>query len=332
MVPGIVFRPFPKFPIGEKEWFGYNDKQSLDDMDETFRIGGDTMISIDENRCTQCGLCVPICVRRILAEAEKGIQITDPALCIYCGHCKAVCPTNAPIFSHLSEAEFEELPEVEKLPEPSNFLHFLRRRRSLRGYQNKPVEGEKLKVILEAGRFAPTGGNRQACEYIVVRGRKILDRVTTLTIQALQEEGKRIKEVLERQRRMNEPLPEEYMSRQFYPPVWDRIARKWAEGQDQLFHHAPVLIVIHLKKGAAATPEVDAALASMQMVLMAETLGLGTCFIGFLVFAIEKSREVREALKLPDDYQVPVAFTVGYPAVKFLRLVARNPAQVKWLG
>ena len=293
---------------------------------------GGSMISIDESRCTQCGICIPICVRRILGEEGKSIRVADPALCIYCGHCKSICPTNAPIFSNLEESEFVDLPQVEKIPESSNFLHLLRRRRSLRAYQDKPVEVEKLKMILEAGRFAPTGGNRQACEYVVVRSRKILDRVITLTIQALNEEGKKIREALESQRRMNQSLPEEYISRQFYPPVWDRIARNWAEGQDQLFYRAPALIVIHLKKGAASTPDIDSALASMQMVLMAETLGLGTCFIGFLVLAIEKSGELRSTLGMPDDHEVPVAFTVGYPDVKFLRLVARNPARVKWLG
>jgi nitroreductase len=267
-----------------------------------------------------------------LEEDGKSIRVTDPALCNYCGHCKAVCPTNAPLFSNLEGSEFEDLPKVEKLPQASDFLHFLRRRRSLRLYQNKPVEVEKLKIILEAGRFAPTGGNRQACEYVVVRGKEILDPVVTLTLRVLNEEGKTVREAVERQRRMNEPLPDEYLSRQSYPAVWDRMARKWKEGEDQLFHHAPVLILIHLKKGVTSTPEVDSGLASMQMVLMAETLGLGTCFIGFLVSGLEKSGELREALKIPDDHHVPVAFTVGYPDVKFRRLVARNPARVKWLG
>ncbi len=164
------------------------------------------MISIDESKCTQCGLCVPVCVRRILEEDGERIRVTDPALCNYCGHCKAVCPGNAPFFSNLEEGEFEDLPKVEKLPQASDFLRFLRRRRSLRLYRDKPVEVEKLKTILEAGRFAPTGGNRQACEYVVVRGRKVLDRVATLTLQALDEEGRRIREAIERQRRMNEPV------------------------------------------------------------------------------------------------------------------------------
>jgi len=290
------------------------------------------VISIDESKCTQCGLCVTLCVRRILQKDGDCIRVTDPDSCNYCGHCKAVCPTNAPLFSNLEKSEFEELPKVEKLPQASDFLRFLRRRRSLRLYRNKPVELEKLKMIVEAGRFAPTGGNRQLCEYVVVRGRKILDRVVTLTLRVLHEEGRKIKEAVDRQRRMNEPLPDEYLSRQSYPEVWDRMVRKWKEGEHQLFHHAPVLILIHLKKGATSTPEIDSGLASIQMALMAETLGLGTCYIGFLISGMEKSEELRKVLKIPGDHQVPVAFTVGYPDVKFRRLVARNPARVKWMG
>jgi nitroreductase/NAD-dependent dihydropyrimidine dehydrogenase PreA subunit len=290
------------------------------------------MISIEESRCNQCGLCERVCVRRILELAEEGVRILDPSLCIYCGHCKAVCPTDAPGFSNLNEKEFEDAPKIGELPEPSAFLHFLRRRRSLRIYKNKPVETEKFKMILEAGRFAPTGGNRQACEYVVLRGRKILDRVCTLTIKSLTEEGRRIKEALDRHRRLQKPLPETYLTRQVYLPVWDRMARKWEEGEDQLFYHAPALVVIHVKNEATATPEVDSGMASMQMALMAEALGLGTCFIGFLVFSIENSRELREMLRIPPDHKAHVAFTVGYPGVKFLRLVARNPARVKWMG
>jgi nitroreductase len=267
-----------------------------------------------------------------LQDEGKRIRIIDPAFCNECGHCKAVCPTNAPILSHLNEEEFEGLPQIEKLPQASDFLRFLRGRRSLRIYRKKPVEVEKLKLILEAGRFAPTGGNRQACEYAVVRGRKILDRVCTLTFQALSEEAKKIREALERHRRLKEPLLETYVSRQFYPPMWERMGQKWEEGVDQLLYHAPALVVIHVKKGAATTSEMDTGLAGMQMVLMAETLGLGSCFIGFLVFALENSNELKEALKIPPDHQAHMAFTVGYPDVEFLRLVGRNPARVTWLG
>lgn len=289
------------------------------------------MVSIDENRCTLCGLCIRVCLRGVLKEEKKNIVVIDPASCILCGHCKAICPTDAPKFSNLSENEFGLTPNIEEMPNPSSFLRFLRRRRSQRIYSSKPVEIEKLKMIIEAGRFAPTGGNRQGCEYIVVTGRKILDRVCTLTIQTLQEQGKLVKEALDRYHRSKVPLPEEYITMQYYPSRVDRIAEKWKEGVDQLLYHAPVLVLVHMKQGITTTPQVDASLSAMHMILMAETLGLGTCINGFLFFALHHSGELREVLEIPSDHQVHVAFTVGYSDVEFLRLVARNPAKIRWI-
>jgi nitroreductase/NAD-dependent dihydropyrimidine dehydrogenase PreA subunit len=290
------------------------------------------MISIDGNRCNLCGLCVPVCVRGILKEGDKGVVVTDPDLCIFCGHCRAVCSTDAPSFSHLDENEFEPVLNGDQLPDPSEFLRFLRRRRSTRVYKKKPVEIEKLRMILEAGRFAPTGGNRQPCEYIVVRGRELLDQASSLTIQILGGIGELVKEAFRRHDQLGEPLPEEFIPIQNYPLVWERIAKKWEEGGDPIFYHAPALILIHTKRGATTTADVDAGLSAMHMILMAETMGLGTCLNGFLVTALKNSEELREVLKISDDHQVHVTFTIGYPDAEFLRVVARNPAKVEWLG
>ena len=42
-------------------------------------------------------------------------------------------------------------------------------RRSVRAYQNKPIEDEKLKLVLEAARLAPSARNRQEWKFIVVK-------------------------------------------------------------------------------------------------------------------------------------------------------------------
>ena len=76
----------------------------------------------------------------------------------------------------------------------------------------------------------------------------------------------------------------------------------------------------------------DASLSAMHMILMAETLGLGSCINGFIFFALNHSKELREVLEIPSDHGVHVAFTLGYSDVEFLRLVARNPAKIKWIG
>ena len=42
-------------------------------------------------------------------------------------------------------------------------------RKSIRGYQDKPVPEDKLNNVLEAARLAPSGGNRQQWKFVVVR-------------------------------------------------------------------------------------------------------------------------------------------------------------------
>jgi nitroreductase/NAD-dependent dihydropyrimidine dehydrogenase PreA subunit len=295
------------------------------------KIKGDTVITIDEQKCTLCGECVPVCVRKILQMGKTSVEIIDPAMCLYCGHCKAVCPADAFQFSEGND-QFLSLPSRKEIPTPAVFFRFLRRRRSLRLYQDRLVEKAKLKMLIEAGRYAPTGSNRQACEYVAVSGRKALDEVCTLAIRNLQKQGKELQKVVDEYARKKKPLPEEWASRQTLPSVWERIAGKWKEGVDQLLHHAPALVIIHMKKSLATTPEIDAAIASTQMVLMAETLGLGTCYLGFLIWAIEDSGELKKMLGIPEENKSLVAFTLGYPKVEYLRFVARNPAKVNWIG
>jgi nitroreductase len=50
-----------------------------------------------------------------------------------------------------------------------NFLETAKKRYSVRSFQSTKVEPEKLKIILEAGRVAPTGANKQPQELIVVQ-------------------------------------------------------------------------------------------------------------------------------------------------------------------
>jgi nitroreductase len=49
------------------------------------------------------------------------------------------------------------------------FLEMAKKRFSVRKYLTQPVEDDKLALILEAGRVAPTAANRQPQELIVVR-------------------------------------------------------------------------------------------------------------------------------------------------------------------
>ena len=45
----------------------------------------------------------------------------------------------------------------------------IRTRRSIRSYQDRPIEEEKLRLVLEAGRLAPSASNRQEWRFVVAR-------------------------------------------------------------------------------------------------------------------------------------------------------------------
>ena len=56
-------------------------------------------------------------------------------------------------------------------------MEAVKRRCSVRSYQNRPVEEEKLKTILEAGRLAPSASNRQEWRFIVIRDKAARGRL-----------------------------------------------------------------------------------------------------------------------------------------------------------
>ena len=49
-----------------------------------------------------------------------------------------------------------------------NVIDAIKTRKSVRKYLNKPVEDEKLRVVLEAARLAPSANNRQEWRFVVV--------------------------------------------------------------------------------------------------------------------------------------------------------------------
>ena len=60
-----------------------------------------------------------------------------------------------------------------------DFFEVITKRRSIRKYQNRNVETEKLKRILEAARLAPSAMNRQPYQLLVITEREILAKINS---------------------------------------------------------------------------------------------------------------------------------------------------------
>ena len=59
-------------------------------------------------------------------------------------------------------------------------LEAIRKRRSVRKFTGEPIPGEELEKIVDAGRLAATGSNRQPWDFVVVTDREMLDRLTVV--------------------------------------------------------------------------------------------------------------------------------------------------------
>lgn len=66
----------------------------------------------------------------------------------------------------------------------NEMLRLLKTRRSVRKYQARAVEEEKLDAVLEAGTYAPTGMNKQTPVIVAVRTAEDREAVRALSVQA----------------------------------------------------------------------------------------------------------------------------------------------------
>ena len=139
------------------------------------------LFTVNTEVCTRCGLCVADCPTGLLVMTDDGPK-TGKGGCISCGHCVAVCPTLALDSDLTPRAEQVDITNETKFT-PEQAELFLRSRRSIRNYQNKPVPAELIRKVLNVARMAPTATNTQGISYIVIRDKQKLRRIADLVLE-----------------------------------------------------------------------------------------------------------------------------------------------------
>lgn len=285
-------------------------------------------LEIDLDKCDREGLCVRVCPWVFdRATPDDFPMVADPDACYYCGHCVAVCPSGAITHHGLDMGNFP-LVESQMQIEADRVLGFLRARRSYRSYnQNRAVKRQVIERMIEAARYSPTGSNAQTLAHVVVQDPETLGILARLCIEEM-----RARHALwqDAQARSNMP-PDQAADLKSWAGIFEDVIEADKRGEDQLFYDAPGVIISHAPREGTSCPVEDATLAAFHMMLMAESLGLGTCYIGNFYELMKDSPEVRALLHIPAENDILMCFTFGYPAVRFRRLVDRDPPQVTWL-
>jgi nitroreductase len=89
-----------------------------------------------------------------------------------------------------------------------------------------------------------------------------------------------------------------------------------------IFHNAPTVIIVSARKNAV-TPVADACAAIENMLLAAESLNIGSCWIGFARFFFNDASNY-EKLKIPSGFEAQYAITLGYK-----KSASKMPAPVR---
>jgi hypothetical protein len=102
-----------------------------------------------------------------------------------------------------------------------------------------------------------------------------------------------------------------------------------AQGRFAVFHRAPTLILLLMDKRGIGSPEVDIGICGTNIVLAAQSYGLGTCWIGFSKF-LNRSPEWCARLGVEAPYEISEAISVGYPVGDPTRPIARETHEIVW--
>ncbi len=291
--------------------------------------------TIDGAKCTLCGKCTEICPGAVLNIKKDRLEVEDEG-CILCSHCYAVCRFDAVGFNGvLREIAMGSFPYREKLILPGEFspellVNLLRSRRSTRKFLEKEVPDSMLRDLVEVAVTAPSGSNCQSWEFTVLNSR---EKVNGLA-EGIGNSFRKLNRVAAN------PLLR-YLSVfiagraiiKYYRDHYESVEYGLAEagkGRDLLFHGAPALIIVHSSM-EGSLPVEDAQYASYNIALLAHSLGLGTCYIGYASEVMNRTKKIKTGIGIPEKNRVHAVLVLGYPHVTFSRQSLRKEYRCHWV-
>ena len=209
------------------------------------------------------------------------------------------------------------------------------RRRSIRQYKREQVPAHLIRRMLEVGRYAPSQGNCQPWKFVVARDADMIQGMEDFCVESCTKLSRGLDYASYRRGSVKHLVTRakaklfNRLSPNMLHPVPVAAITAIAQGRFAVFHRAPTVILLLMDTRGIGTPEIDIGICGTNIVLAAQSLGLGTCWIGFSKF-LNKSREWCARLGVEKPYEISEAITVGYPVGDPQNLIARDTHEIAW--
>jgi nitroreductase/NAD-dependent dihydropyrimidine dehydrogenase PreA subunit len=315
------------------------------EVEPVFRPKGVHMgvMEIDADVCIQCGNCMLNCPFRALEEGEDGIpQLKENYACFSCYNCMVACEVDAITIGrryHVTEGVFKSDPLPQEKPkqardengqpvEWNQTERLVFERRSVRNFKPDPVPETMIRRVLEAGRFAPSGGNYQPWKFIVVEDPALIEEMNACCKNILS----RIYNAYLDDNAVKGLIPMYQQSGRvgtFDPRIIRGGAGSIAKADVKTFLGAPVVILLAADPRSIGGTEIPIGICGQNMNLVAQSLGLGFCWIGFSTL-IERDPQLKGKLGLEDPWIIQSGCVLGYPEFSQAGLVPRDNRPVTW--
>jgi nitroreductase len=159
-------------------------------------------------------------------------------------------------------------------------IETIKNRRSVRSYLPQQIKEEELKEILDTAVYAPTGRNHQPWHFTVIQNKEMISKM-----------GAKTKELMSQSKE-----------------GW--ISERGKDLKFNLFYNAPTIIIVSGRKDAYS-PLTDCSAAIQNILLAAESLNIGSCWVGLVSHFFSVEEEVAK-LEIPDGYEPHYAVCLGY--------------------
>ncbi len=291
-------------------------------------------ISIEDEKCTRCGLCVRICPTRIFDSSEGGLPVARHAEeCVLCGQCLCACPADAILNSGFLMSNFKRIRDKNPVTSESAF-ELLSQRRSVRNYRKEPPSEELLEKIIRIAGYAPGSPHHRVGwvrQFAVVQGTQAMKDVLEMTAEYLQRTHALLTGWMIRAASKFSGAAKAGLA--VVPDLEMRLS-EYRMGRDAMTYGAPAAIFAHAPV-ASSTPQTDCDTALLMIQLYAEAHGLGTCWNGLIQMAaagdhVRGFTKLAEFLKIPKGHKCYAAMTIGIPAIA-LHSIPERKVEIAWV-
>ncbi|MBW2368177.1 MAG: nitroreductase family protein [Deltaproteobacteria bacterium] len=314
--------------------------QSFEELKPMLRPTGveHGVIKVDIEKCNSCGLCILNCPFKCMEmDEDKHPKMKNQYVCVSCFNCMAACPTDAlsaerninikggffdtqtpPIKMPLPPKDAEG-----KLSEWNTVERLVLERRSVRHYKKDPVPEPLIARVLEAGRFAPSGGNHQPWKFAVVTDPELIEEMETVC----QAYWAGVFPVFNNDETIINMVGE--VETGVFHPITQHGIRSVAQRVLPVFMGAPAIIFLgaHPKLN---NPAICIGICGQNMNIVANSLGLGVCWSNFGSGAVNAIPELKSKLGFEEPWTIHTSLVLGYPKFKQSGMVARHYRPITW--